>query len=117
MSISEFNGFEELQNELSSILKTVENPIKILEIGAKDFVNDLLKLTRPYSKIKKSGYTHLIDSFAYEIKDDEIIVGWGKYYGRMVEEGTKNIPSQPHLKPTFEKNKEKYYKKMIEKIF
>ncbi len=117
MSVNEFKGFEELENELSNLLKNIENPIEILEVGAKEFVHDLLKLTKPYSKIRTSGYTHLVDSFAYEIRDDEIEVGWGKYYGSMVEDGTRMTPSQPHLQPMFERNNEKYYKKMIEKIF
>ena len=117
MSIDNFKGFEELQNEFSDMLLKLENPLDILEIGAKEFVKDLLKLPKPYSKIHRSGYTHLVDSFTYEKEDNEIVVGWGKYYGRMVEDGTKLTPKQPHLKPTFEKNKEKYYKEMIDKIF
>ena len=117
MLVDGFKGFEELSNELSDILLKLENPLDILEIGAEEFVKDLLKLTKPYSKIRKSGYTHLVDSFTYEKKDNEIEVGWGKYYGRMVDEGTKMTRRQPHMQPTFEKNKEKYYKKMLEKIF
>ena len=53
-------------------MKNVENPTDILEVGAKEFVNDLLKLTKPMSQIRKSGYTHLIDSFAYRVKKDEV---------------------------------------------
>ena len=107
MLANNYKGFEELQNELSEIMLKIENPLDILEVGAKEFVKDLLKLPKPYSKIRKSGYTHLIDSFAYEKQKNEIVVGWGKYYGRMVEDGTKLTPKQPHMKPTFEKNKDR----------
>lgn len=42
-----------------------------------------------------------------------IDVGWGKYYGPMLEHGTKKMSAKAHLKPLFEQNKERYYKKMI----
>lgn len=117
MSAQNYEVFNSLIDDLSEIITNIKNPIEILEVGAKEFVNDLSKLSRPYSQIKKSDYTHLVDSFAYVIKDKEIEVGWQKYYGRMVEEGTKLTPPQPHLVPTYEKNQNKYYEKMIEKIY
>lgn len=117
MSAQNYEVFNSLIDDLSEIITNIKNPIEILEVGAKEFVNDLSKLSRPYSQIKKSGYTHLVDSFAYVIKEKEIEVGWQKYYGRMVEEGTKLTPPQPHLVPTYEKNQNKYYEKMIEKIY
>lgn len=40
-------------------------------------------------------------------------MGWGKYYGPMLEHGTKKMSAKAHLKPLFEQNKERYYKKMI----
>lgn len=45
--------------------------------------------------------------------DKDIDVGWGKYYGPMLEHGTKKMSAKAHLKPLFEQNKERYYKKMI----
>ena len=114
----EYESFNDLCNELEEIITNVEKPNEILMVGAKEFVNDLLKLPKPISKIKKSGYTHLIDTFYCDYgKQNDVEVGWGKYYGRMVENGTKGKKSNPHLKPTFERNKEKYYQKMIEKIY
>ena len=112
-----FKGFEELQQELFEIIDNVEDPISILEEGAEEFVNDLLKLPKPYSKIHASGYTHLVDTFCYEKKQNEVVVGWGKYYGRILEDGSVKTKAQPHLAPVFEKNKEKYYQTMINKIF
>ena len=72
MYIENSSVFDSLFNELQDIIKNVETPIKILEVGAKEFVNDLLKLTKPYSKISASDYTHLVDTFSYEIVKNEI---------------------------------------------
>lgn len=99
------------------MIKKVENPFEILEIGAKGFTNDLLKLPKPYSKIIATGYTHLVDSFAYKKTKNDVEVGWGKYYGPMVEDGTKKMNEQPHLQPTFERNKNKYYQKMLQSFY
>ena len=43
-----------------------ENALDAIETGAKEFVNDLLKLPKPRSEVKKPGYTHLINTFAME---------------------------------------------------
>ena len=61
-----FDGFNELENELKGILKNVDNVEEILEIGAKEFVDDALKLPKPKSNINSSKHTHLVDSFSYE---------------------------------------------------
>lgn len=111
-----YDGFLNLQHQLESYLSNINNPLDIIEPGAEEFVKDLLKLPKPKSDIVKSGYTHLTDTFCYERKDKEIVVGWDKYYGRMVEQGTKKTKRQPHLNPTFERNKEKYYQLMINKF-
>ena len=97
-------------------INKVENVVDVLEIGVKEFVNDALKLPKPISKIRKAGYTHLVNSFSYRKKDNEVEAGWGKYYGPMIENGTNKMNAQPHLYPLWEKNKEKYYKKMISKL-
>lgn len=101
---------------MQEYIKNIENPTKILLVGAEEFVKDLSKLTKPMSQIKKSGYTHLIDSFTYRVKKDEVEVGWGKYYGPMVEHGTTKMNKQPHLYPLWNKNKEKYYKLMLAEL-
>lgn len=112
-----YDGFSDLFNELEEAIKKTENTQDVLLVGAKELVKDLLKLTKPYSKIKKAGYTHLVDTFAYrKYGNKEVEVGWGKYYGRMVEDGTSKTYSQPHLKPTFERNKNKYYSLMLKKL-
>lgn len=111
-----YNGFQDLSKMLEECIDKVENVVDVLEVGAKEFINDLLKLPKPISKIRKSGYTHLVKTFSYRKKDKEIEVGWGKYYGPMLESGTKNMNAQPHVYPLWDKNKEKYYKTMITKL-
>lgn len=113
-----YEGFDELSKIIQNYAQKVEgsNITNILEIGARDFVNDLRKLPKPISKIRKAGYTHLIHSFAYRKKSKEVEAGWGKYYGPMVEKGTKNMSAREHMYPLWDKNKEKYYKKMVSAI-
>lgn len=108
-------GFEALMEQMNFYIKEAENSQEILEVGAKEFLNDLNKLTKPMSEIRSSGYTHLVNCFAMDKNDNEIIVGWGVYYGRMVERGTKKMDEQPHLNPLWDKNKDKYYKSMLTK--
>lgn len=111
-----YSGFEALSEILEQYVDKTENFIDVLEVGAKEFVNDLLKLPKPISKIRKAGYTHLINSFAFRKKKNEVEVGWGKYYGPMVEDGTKKMDENPHVYPLWDKNKEKYYKVMLTKL-
>ena len=55
MSAQNYEVFNSLIDDLSEIITKVKNPIEILEVGAKEFVSDLSKLSRPYSQLKKSG--------------------------------------------------------------
>lgn len=117
MSNDFYEGFKDLSNELDNYIQSVENIDNNLEEGAKAFVTDARKLPKPISKIKKSGYTHLIDTITYRKIKNEIEVGWGKYYGPMVENGTAKMTARPHLNPLWEKNEEKYYEIITNKIF
>ena len=83
-----YEGFKDLADIIEYYAKGADNVVDVLETGASEFTSDLLKLPRPISKIRKAGYTHLVRTFAYRKKKDEIEVGWGKYYGPMVENGT-----------------------------
>lgn len=114
--VYEYSGFEAMSEILEKYIDGAGNAVDILEIGAKEFVNDLLKLPKPISKIRKSGYTHLIKCFAYKKKSKEVEAGWGKYYGPMLEHGTVKMNAQEHLYPVWDRNKEKYYKKMLTKM-
>lgn len=118
---SEIYGYDEFQ-DLAKMIEYYadkvdeKNVLDVLESGAKEFVNDLLKLPSPMSKIRKAGYTHLIRTFAYRKRKNEVEVGWGKYYRHMLEHGTKNMNERPHVYPLWDKNKEKYYKTMLTKL-
>lgn len=113
------SGLEDFEKMLQQYARQADpqNVLDAEEAGAKEFVSDLLKLPKPRSEVRKAGYTHLVNTFALSIANGEIKVGWGKYYGPMVEHGTKKMAAKAHLKPLFERNKEKYYRKMTEKIF
>lgn len=112
-----YDGFQDLANIIKYYAKGAENAMQGIEAGAKEFVNDLLKLPKPMSKIRKAGYTHLVRSFAHKKKNkDEIEVGWGKYYGPMVEHGTVKMDANPHIYPLWDRNKQKCYKTMLTKL-
>ena len=57
----------------------------------------------------------MLDSVTYRKENGDVVAGWGKYYGRMVEQGTKKMRAVPHFATTFERNKEKYYDAMLRK--
>lgn len=111
-----YEGFKDLADIIEYYAKGADNVIDVLETGASEFTRDLLKLPKPISKIRKAGYTHLVRTFAYRKKKDEIEVGWGKYYGPMVEHGTVKMKANEHVYPLWNKNKEKYYKTMLTKL-
>lgn len=111
-----YSGFEAMSEILEKYIDGADNAVDVLETGAKEFVGDLLKLSKPISKIRKSGYTHLIKCFAYKKKNKEVEAGWGKYHGPMLEHGTVKMNAQEHLYPVWDRNKEKYYKKMLTKL-
>lgn len=110
--------FEEFEKLLDDFSKKAEesNVLNVLEIGANEFVNELLKLPKPKSQITAARYTHLVDSFSYRKRGKQFEIGWGKYYGPMVERGTVNMKANPHLMKTWDNHKDKIYKKMIERI-
>jgi hypothetical protein len=111
-----YSGFEAMSEILEKYIDGADNAVDVLETGAKEFVGDLLKLPKPISKIRKSGYTHLIKCFAYKKKNKEVEAGWGKYYGPILEHGSVKMNAQEHLFPVWDRNKEKYYKKMFTKL-
>lgn len=120
----DFDSILDLEEELTQYLNKAEDPTDILNEGAKAFTNDLLKLPKPKSRIRTSRHTHLVDTFTYNESTKykgEINVGWGKYYGPFVENGVHLksgalLKAQPHLKPLWDKNSNKYYEIMIKKF-
>lgn len=113
------DGFDEFSKMLEEFKKRTEvkNVTKVLEIGARQLVEDVRALPHPRSQINTPGYTHLLDTVTYQTQGEEVVVGWGKYYGPMVENGTVKMKGIEHVKPTFERNSEKYYKNMQKAIF
>lgn len=113
---SGFREFDKLLKELADKVST-EKMQKAIEEGAKTLVSDIKRLPKPRSEITQGGYTHLLDTVGYKRNRDEIEVGWSKYYGPMLESGTRKMGAQSHLRSTFNKNKDKYYKAMIKEIW
>lgn len=103
-----YAGFSELSDLLKDYMEVADNVLDEQEKIADDFLSDLRKLGAPRSQIVKSGYTHLIDTFAKKVNGNEVEVGWGKYYGPMVERGTKHNRAVPHLVPCWNANSERY---------
>jgi len=115
------NDFDSGFTELSDILKEYEikseNVLDALKAGAEALVTDLLKLPKPRSKISKPTYTHIIDTFSYRVHENkEIEVGWGKYYGHMLERGTVAMLAKPHIRPTWESNRDRYAQIMLKAL-
>lgn len=114
MSKSYSEGFLELEKDFLEIMKALNSPQETLEKTAEEFVKDLLKLPKPKSKIRSPKHTHLVDSFAHSRhKSGSVTIGWGRYYGRMVETGTVKMSAQPHLIPMWRRNESKYVKKLV----
>lgn len=111
-----FDAFSDLLEEYEK-KTTMENVIKVLEIGAKEFVADVRALPRPRSQIRAPGYTHLLDTVTYQRTKNEVVTGWSKYYGPMVDKGTRKMKGVAHMGSTFERNKERYYGAMQKKLF
>jgi len=106
--------FSELIKEYSK-KASPENVLNVMQEAADTLASDVRALPKPRSNISKP--THLLDTVTTKKIDGEIEVGWGKYYGPMVERGTRRMSAQPHLKPTWERNKKKYVDDMKKKLF
>ena len=61
-----FEDFEELLKRYSENVSS-DKALDAVEEGAKEFVNDLLRLPKPRSQITKAGYTHIVSTFALVI--------------------------------------------------
>ena len=108
--VDSFEAIDNLASKLEKMIKKASDPQKILEKGADAFVKDVRKLPKPFSKIHKSGYTHLIHTIDYvRARGTEVEVGSKtKYYLRFLEPGTYKMGAKPFLRPQYERNKQKY---------
>lgn len=111
-----FNQFSKLMEDFQKKVSD-ERITEVLKAGADELANEIEKRPKPRSKIAKQGYTHLLDSIAVRVNGKEVEVGWGKYYGPMVERGTKLMDSKEHVKPAWEENEDKCYKTMTNMLF
>lgn len=116
-----FEGFEELQQLLIEEARKVDkdNLKQALLAGATELASDANKLPKPISRINSPGYTHLLSSISARMMQGGATgaeVGWGKFYGRMVEKGTSKMSPRAHLIPLFERNAKNYYQTIVDKI-
>ena len=88
----------------------------VLMVAGETLAEEVHRLPKP--RRRGAGYTHMLDSVAAAPSGkDAVLVSWGQYYGKFVEYGTKKMQAQPHLIPTWEQNKDRYYKMMQDKLF
>jgi len=118
----DFEGFQRLAHLLEGYSQNA-NPAQVLQAqksGAEYFCEVMRRKASPRGRSRE----HMLDSIAYEqdTRSVETLVGWGKFYGRMVEAGhraggwSKNsgdIAAHPHLKPEFDKQKEQIISRMV----
>lgn len=115
MQIYNEAGFDELEEILKDYADKADpgEMSKILEKGADDFVSDLKSLPKPRSQIMSPRHAHMLDTMAKKTEDGKVSIGWGAYYGPILEHGSKKMSAHAHLRPTWERNKERYYQTMI----
>ena len=109
-------GFRSFEKDLEAYLKKVDGDAatEILKVGADALVDDVRALPSPRSA--RGHPTHMLDTITSRVMSAHVEVGWGAYYGLFLENGTKHMSAQPHLKPTWEANKERYQQLMISKF-
>lgn len=88
----------------------------VLMVAGETLAEEVHRLPKP--RRRGAGYTHMLDSVAAAPSGkDAVLVSWGQYYGKFVEYGTKKMQAQPHLIPTWEQNKDRFYRMMQDKLF
>lgn len=111
-------GLEKFMDLLEQYEKAADDNhvSEVLMQAGEALADDVHRLPKP--RRRGAGYTHMLDSVtAAPSGKDAVLVSWGRYYGKFVEHGTKKMGSQPHLMPTWEQNKDRYYKMMQDNLF
>jgi len=111
-------GLEKFMDLLEKYEKSADDNhvAEVLMTAGSALAEDVHRLPKP--RRRGAGYTHMLDSVvATPSGKDAVLVSWGRYYGKFVEHGTKKMGAQPHLAPTWEQNKDRYYKIMTDKLF
>ena len=117
---SGLDDFSDLIAQYSEKLSQ-DKVLDILESGAEELAADGRKLPSPLSKIRAPGYTHLVKTISTKVNRSrrEIEVGWGKYYGPIVENGApgrQKYRRNAHLITLYTRNQKKYYELMKKKF-
>lgn len=117
---SGLDDFSDLIAQYSEKLSQ-DKVLDILESGAEELAADGRKLPSPLSKIRTPEYTHLVKTISTKVNRSrrEIEVGWGKYYGPIVENGApgrQKYRRNAHLIPLYTRNQKKYYELMKKKF-
>lgn len=104
----EDSGMEEFQDMLGSYLSKVDekSALDAIEEGAKEFVNDLLRLPKPRRKVTAPGYTHLVDSFSYK-RDKTGIRELFDEFGKKVDKYKKKEATKKNQPQTRKRKKKK----------
>lgn len=117
MSGVNLDGMNDFMEELSALADKVSDDqmAEYLKAGADAFVQDMHKLPSPRSR--RSKRSHMLDNISAKKNGSGWDIGWGDYYGSMVEKGTSKMRAQPHLLTTWQQNENKYMQQIQEKIF
>ena len=117
------SGLDDLSDLIAQYSEKLsqDKVLDILESGAEELAADGRKLPSPLSKIRAPGYTHLVKTISTKVNRSrrEIEVGWGKYYGPIVENGApgrQKYRRNAHLIPLYTRNQKKYYELMKKKF-
>ncbi len=118
----DFEGLQRLANLLEGYSKNASsaNILRAQQAGAEYFCRVMRSKTSPRGRSRE----HMLDSITYEqdAQNTETVVGWGKFYGRMVESGHraggwakagKTVMPSPHMKPEFNKQKDQIIGRMV----
>ena len=111
-------GLEKFMDLLKQYEKVADEKhvADVLMIAGQSMAEDVQRLPKP--RRRGAGYTHMLDSVvATPSGKDAVLVSWGQFYGKFVEYGTKKMGAQPHLIPTWDQNKDRYYKLMTDNLF
>ena len=111
-------GLERFAQMLEQYEKAADenNIAEVLMTAGEALAEDVHRLPKP--RRRGAGYTHMLDSVApAQAGKDAVLVSWGQFYGKFVEYGTKKMGAQPHLIPTWDQNKDRYYKLMTDNLF
>lgn len=117
----DFEGLQRLADLLAgySVNANPANILRAQKAGAEYFCEIMRRKSSPRGRSRE----HMLDSIAYEqdAHNTVTVVGWGKFYGRMVEAGhraggwaksSKSVAANPHMKPEFNKQKNQIINRM-----